>query len=1057
MKGQTLKWAFVGCALLLAAGMFSPCLAQTTYGSIVGTARDPSGAVIPGVQVIVRNLGTDAQVSQPTNTVGAYSFTALFPGRYAIHAQMKGFQSVDITGIDLHINQTIRFDLTMKLGQVSQRVTVKAAAIPLSTDTSDVGQVVTSTVVTDLPLNGREFVQLAALTNDVFLTGSQGGESAGPQFESQGTRDNSNSFLIGGVETRIVRNSTYAVSPSVDAIGEFKVMQNNFSAEYGRGATIVTASIKNGTNQFHGDIYEFLRNDALDARYSFNFSGKTQPLRQNQFGASLGGPIRKNKLFFFANYEGQRIKVSNVSNVLEPTAAQLGGDLSTMAAVATDPNTGQPFPGNIIPQNRISQFAQAGAQFFTRPTGSPLAGSNLSAFTGETTRNDEGIARIDYYLNDSNRFYGFLTMVDYSDLSPAPNPYAGSQSSRKAKPTVGAEYTHIFSPTFMNNVHFGYYQDVLLEGQDKTATTNLAGTIFGLQNTNPDTFAYAPPTMYISGFQQAGANEWQPTGATDIDTQLNEMVTLTRGHHLVKMGADLRWLQYDDLGWAVQNGAFTFNGGYTGNPMADFLLGLPSFAHVAQRGSGDYPYQLRWGEYSFFGQDDIKLTPELTVNAGLRWEIVQYPLEVHNEFDNWDFKTMTMLYAGKTMPRRVLPTPLGNFEPRLGFAYSPKWLSKTVFRGGFSIEHGDFRQYESGLQHFQPPYVDESFLSNNYPTPTFTTATMFPVAVTSCCAGVDLTQVTINYLRDKSVPKYYEYNFNIQRELPDAFVLEVGYVGTKGVNLPYRFDPNQASPFDPNNPLPLQQRVPYPTLGFVSANASNEYSSYNALNVHVQRSFSNGLELIAAYNWEKDLEMRSYDNYTVLDQNNLRLNYGPVQPAQHAVISYIYQLPFGPGKPLLGKAHGALGQVVGGWQVNGITTLSSGWPLSASSSIDNGMGSRAGNMADATGLPANLSSGRTQARWFNTAAFQDIPYTRLGNAGQGTIIGPHSINFDLSFFKDIKFTEAKQLQFRIEMFNAFNHVNLGNPVTNVTSQAQFGAIYSAAAARIVQVAAKLYF
>ena len=471
---------------------------------------------------------------------------------------------------------------------------------------------------------------------------------------------------------------------------------------------------------------------------------------------------------------------------------------------------------------------------------------------------------------------------------------------------------------------------------------------------------------------------------------------------------------------------------------------------------GNYNYGLRWGEFSFFAQDDIKLTPQLTVNLGLRYELVQFPREVHNEFDNWDFKTMTMVFAGKTMAERVLATPKNNFEPRTGFAYSPTWLKKAVIRGGFAIMHGNFRQYESGLQHFQPPYVDESFLYNDTPIPSFTTTTLFPVPVTNL-AGADLTQVTINYLRDKGLPTYYEYNFNIQRELPHNVLLQVGYVGTHGVNLPNRYDANQASTFDPNHPLTIAQRVPYPTLGFVSANASSSFSNYNALDLHIERRFNNGFALIASYSWLKDMGIRTYDNYTVFYEDNVRRNYGPSYNAHHAVISYIYALPFGPGRPVLGSAHGAVKYIVAGWQFNGITTINSGTYLSTSSDVNNGVGSRAGNEADATGQPVGLSRGQTPYRWFNTAAFADPPFTRFGNAGEGVILGPGFVNFDISFFKNFDFTEIKRLQFRWEMFNGFNHVNLGNPNTNVSDKVHFGVINSASAARIIQAGLKLYF
>ena len=562
--------------LLFAAGALSRGYAQTTYGSIVGNARDATGAVVAGLQVAVTNEATGVKATQLTNEVGAYSFTTLFPGKYSIHAASSGFRPVDVNGIQLEVNQTVRFDLSMEIGQVNERVEVAATLATLATDTSDVGQVVENREVVDLPLNGRQYLQLATLTNGVYLTGGQGGESAGPQFKSEGVRFNSDSFLIGGVETRITRNSTYGLSLSVDAIGEFKILQNSFSAEYGRGASIVLATVKKGTNEFHGSAFEFLRNDTLDARYSYNFTNHKQPLRQNQFGASFGGPVRRNRLFFFTNYEGTRIRIANVANVLEPSEAQFGGDLSTMKAVATDPSNGMPFPGNLIPQNRISQFAKAGSQYFTRPTGASLTGFNLTAFTGQQTRDDQGTARVDYVMNEKNRLDGFVTLADYYVYSPAPNPFSGSLSTRQAKPTLGAEYTHIFSPTLLNNLHFGYFHNVLYSGQEKTAGSNVAGTDFGLKNVNPNTWAYAAPGMGISGFQYAGASEWQPTGATDINTQINDQVSITRGRQIMKFGTDLRWVQADDLGWAVQNGTLNFNGQYTGNSMADFLLGLPS-------------------------------------------------------------------------------------------------------------------------------------------------------------------------------------------------------------------------------------------------------------------------------------------------------------------------------------------------------------------------------------------------------------------------------------------------------------------------------------------------
>jgi len=1069
MKTYAVRHAAIAvCALLLASGMFFRCEAQTNYGSIVGTARDPSGAVIVGARVAVTNLGTGVEVTQATNDVGAYSFTTLFPGQYTIHAEMQGFQSVDIRDIQLQVNQTLRLDLSMQLGQVSQRVEVTATLATLATDTSDVGEVIENQQLVDLPLNGRQFVQLATLSSDVYLSGpNNAGDSAGDQVISQGGRLFSNSYLLDGTDMRVERGGSYGVSPSIDALGEFKLMQNTFSAQYGYGQTVLTATIKSGTNSLHGVAFDFLRNNKLDANYSFNPYGKVPPLRQNQFGGSLGGPIKKGKLFFFVNYEGTRLTQGNVTNVLEPTPDQLMGNLAGMAT-AIDPTTGLPFLGNVIPPGRISQFAKAAAQYYPTPHGAAAGGTNLAVNTGYTMNNDQGLARLDYYINNNNRIDGFVSINNFADNNPGPNPYEGMIDTRKGHPIMGAEYTHIFSPTLLNNFHFGYARQLIFEGQSQTTPGNLPVTAFGLQNVSPDAFAMAIPMVNISGFQSTGPYEWQPTGTNNFNTQFSDTVTVTHGHHILNLGTDIRHITYFDDGWAVQNGALSFNGSYTcqisagscvsgtGNSMADFLLGLPNYAHLAQKGAGDYTYQLEWGVFAFFAQDDWKITPHLTLNLGLRWEGMQNPREIHNEYDNWDMKTQTMLYAGKTMPERIYPMQKDNFGPRVGFAYSPKWLPKTVFRGGFSAMNGQQRLWEAALFHFQPPYVNEMFLYNDWPTPTFATTTLFPAAITSCCAGVDLTQDTVYTLNKRMTPKYYEWNFNIQRELPHSFLLQVGYVGTAGRKLPIRYNADQATPFDPNNPTTVLSREPYPLIGYIGGNAFNSYSSFNALEIKVERRFSHGFSITGVYDWQKDLEVATQDEASTFDINHQNWNYGPNYVAHHAVINYIYELPFGPGKALLGNSHGVLGHLVGGWQFDGITSLNSGNYLTANSDVNNGVGGRAGNYPDAVPGQKPNNGTHSVAQWFNTAAFVDPSYTRYGTSGAGTIVGPGLVNFDLSIFKNIKFTESKSLQFRWEMFNAFNHVNLGNPNTD-RSSGQFGLITYAGAARIMQAGLKLYF
>lgn len=1077
------------CALAFVFWMFTftRCEAQATYASIVGTARDTSGAVIVGANITVTNLGTAVKVTQATNDVGAFSFTTLFPGSYVIHAEMQGFQSVDVHNVQLQVNQTFRSDITMPLGQVSQKVEVTGTLATLNTDTTDVGVVIENRQVLDLPLNGRQFVQLAALGNDVYLQApNNNGDSAGNQIISQGGRLFSNSYLLDGVEIRVERGGSYGLSPSIDALGEFKLLQNNFSAEYGYGQTVLTATIKSGTNQYHGVGFDFLRNDALDAVNAFNFSGKKEMLRQNQFGGSVGGPIKKEKLFFFVNYEGQRTTVGNVSNLLNPTAAQLGGDLSTMSAIAVDPLTGLPFPGNIIPQDRISNFAKQALanNVYAAPGGSAPTGYNLSGVTNETIESNQGLARIDYYLSQKDHIDGFVSINNFNDIVPAVNPYQGMSISRKGYPIVGAEWAHTFSPTLLNNAHFGYAHQVIYEGQSQIASSNLTGTVFGVNNINPSSFALGIPNIQISGFSQTGPGAWQPTGTTNINTQFSDMVMITRGHHIVKLGGDFRNVFYGDLGWATQNGEYAFNGTYTGtggsangNPVADFLLGVPNYAHAALKGAGDYPYNLQWTDTSFFVQDDWRITPELTLNLGLRWEMIQNAREINNQFVNFDTATETMLYAGKTMSDRIYPAQKSNFLPRVGAAWSPRWLPKTVIRGGFSIASGGTRAWEFAQQHFQPPYVNENFLYNNFDSanhnqPTFALPgdvnvtvdptlgfLLFPAPVTTCCEGQNLSNVALNDSVEKKIPKYLEWNFNVQRELPGSFVLQVGYVGTHGYSLPIRFDANLATTSNTATSItPWQSRVPHPNLGYIAGNTFEGYSNFNALNVRIERRFANGLSLTGAYSWARDLEVANQDENELFDINNLRLNYGPYQMAQHAVFNYIYELPFGRGRLLLGNAHGAVNQVIGGWQFDGITTWNSGTFLTASSNVDNGMGGRAGNYPDAVAGENPNSGSHTRDHWFNTAAFANPPFPRYGNSRPGTIVGPGYINFDLSFFKNIHFTESKYFQFRWEMFNAFNHVNLNPSNLDVNaSSGNFGVVSNALPARIMQIGMKMYF
>ncbi|HUS05499.1 MAG TPA: TonB-dependent receptor [Bryobacteraceae bacterium] len=1041
---------FIASAMGTVLLMNVPSQAQTTYGKIVGNARDSSDSIVAGVAVTVINEATGERSVQSTNDQGAYAFNALYPGTYTVQAEHTGFRPIHIQHITLQVNQTARFDLVLEVGQVSESVNVTAAVPVLATDTSDVGQVITTRQIVDLPLNGRNFLQLAALTNGVVLSGTT--ESGGPNFLSEGGRPTQNSFLIDGVETRIQREGRYGLNLSVDAIEEFKIMQNSYSAEYGRGTTIVNAAIRSGTNALHGSVFEFLRNDKLDARNAFDLTGRKPPLRQNQFGASLGGPIRRDKLFYFANYEGQRVRRGASRFTSVPTPAMLAGDLRGMAT-AIDPETGAPFPDNRIPAARISQFAKAAIPYFPAPTSSALINLNYQAVLSNPTDMNQGTGRLDYILSTNDRLSGHYTAFDYRNVNVGTLPFSGTQGFSRVK-NVAAEHVHNFSPRLLNTFRFGWVYTDTYTGPDQLLDKDVTRE-FGLKNLSPEPQAYAPPGINIQGFGSIGSQSWIPNGAVDNNTQFVEQLVYTRGRHSFKAGADVRRLRYDDLGYAIQNGTYGFANQYTGNAVADFLLGIPQTAYAHRSGGKGFSFKTSNTEYSFYGQDDIKLSRNLTVNAGLRYEFVQWPQEANNEFSVWNFEKGRLDFAGKELSRRIAPTDKNNLAPRLGFAYTP--FKKTVVRAAGGFTYGNFRQWEVALFHFSPPFVYENLDSNDFPKPRFTTSTLWPAP--EPLDRVDFRTVTVNYQSpDKVLPLTYQWTFGIQQELMRNLLFEVGYVGNRSVRQPNRWDANPArQDADLSRPTPIQSRRPYQNVGFVSGNTSMAWSTYNALNLRVERRYSSGLSLLGAYTWSKAMAIRSFDNFTVMDIDNMRTNYGPANDFTHnAVISYIYDLPFGTGKAILGDIPGVLNQIVGGWQINGITTFRSGAALSLSSPVSNNRGNRAGNRPDRLADGNLPNSERKVEKWFDTAAFKDPRLGTYGNAGEGILRGPGLVNWDVSLFKNFRIVENKTLQFRWEMFNAFNNVNLGNPSTN-TGDARFGRISSASTAREMQAGLKLLF
>ena len=595
----------------------------------------------------------------------------------------------------------------------------------------------------------------------------------------------------------------------MDAIGEFKVMTNSFSAEHGRSHTIVNATIKSGTNDLHGTAFSFVRNDVFDARNAFDLTGDKPPLRFNQFGASLGGPIKKNRTFFFANWESLRIRRSRTQFANLPTPQQLQGDLSGTPQ-AKDPFTGDPFVNNQIPQSRIVTYAQAIAEYYPTPTGSPLPKTNFVGAGGTPADMDQFTGKIDHNFSDRDRLSGNISFFKFaSEILPI-LPFTANGNVNKVRPNLSVRYVHTFSPTLINSFHFGWDHGDAKGGPITTSERDLTKD-FGLLNLDPDEGARGLPLTAVSGFTSMGFPAFRSSGAIERVAQIGNQVSYFKGVHSLRFGGDVRLYKYDDRNFAIQNGSQRFTTLDPGNSLASLLLGIWQRVQAFQKGPvGHYVIPMRNNEFSFYIQDDIKLTSNLTLNAGLRYEFVQWPLVTNNEAGIWDVEQAQLLFAGEGVSRRLAHPDKNNWSPRLGLAYQPS--DKTVIRAGAAIVYSNFRQIEVTILHNQPPFMFNNVFTND-PTGLLTTDQLYP-AVPDSVDDVDLVAAALRGTMssqelDKKLPQTYQWNFSVQRELPGKLLFEVAYMGSRSVGKPGRIDGNPAVP-DVDPSIQLQSRADDP-------------------------------------------------------------------------------------------------------------------------------------------------------------------------------------------------------------------------------------------------------
>jgi len=1069
-----------------------PARGQQDTGVIAGTALDPGASVIPQVSVKIINMGTNLSVELTTDQNGDFISPPLRIGIYRLEAEKTGFKKLIQDGIELRVQDRLQVDLHMEVGGVSETVQVSAAAPLLQTATSSVGQVMDTKAIEDIPLNGRNFMQLVTLSPGVFVPQKLNTAYFNPVGYAEnfvvvnGNRAMQNTFLLDGVNNNTTDNSVPAVYPPPDAIAEFKVQTNAMPAEFGRAAGgVINASIKSGTNLFHGDLYEFLRNQVFDGNDFLNSGNQKPEFRQNQFGATVGGPIRKNKAFFFGDYEGTRLRLGHTDVVTVPTPNQRAGNFNGTTTVY-DPFTSlpdgsgnftrSPFPGDMIPASRISSAAAKVIALYPLPR---IAGASFNNFIGHSVLKadtDQFDVRGDYQISARDSIFGRSSASFNNNINPGSLESVASGSLRYptngSLPTRGTAlgYTHTFSPSLVNEVRAGFAR-LAWYGQVQDATHHGADLIGipGVPDT-PQTFGL--PAFNITGQEFLGDQTLLPvTRGQNVFNYLDNLSWI-HGSHAFKMGWDYRRTQFNINQPGGPRGSFTFDGVFTRLPDAptgtgagvgDLLLGYADSATL----SNSVTIGVRIHAVASFVQDDWKVNDRLTLNLGVRYENITPPFEVRNRMLTFDYTTDQVLFAknGSWVDRAFTNRQNDDFAPRVGFAY--QLTPKTVIRGAYGI----FWAFEDNGT-FNPAFNYPFRFSAVYPSDQINPSSA--ILLDSGFPSTALTQFvpanqSLGTRAGNLVPAYIQqWNYTMQREF-HSLAFNLSYVGNKGTHLARLVQRNQPIP----GPGSINARRPVVGYGNINAVESSGNSIYHGLLFSAEKRYSNGLTFLLAYTFSKAIEdsgSPALDSTPAgsdqpQDPRNLRLDRGlsPHDVRSRFVYSYVYELPFGKTKQFLNNAPRAVDLLLGGWQTNGVATLQTGRHFTFVNSFDvSNTGTsnpRANVLADPT-LPADQ---RTLQRWFNTSDVAlPAPYT-YGDAGRNTGLGPGQVNFDMSFFKNIVLTEDKgnfrpdTLQFRAEFFNIFNHPQFDIP-NHTVGTPQFGTITGVVnSQRQVQFSLKLLF
>lgn len=1097
---------------LFAALSLAILSAQVERGTLSGTVRDTSGAIVAEAAISVLNVNTGTSVKTLTNQHGEYVAPNLVPGEYSVTAHHTGFNKVTRPGILLHVNERLAVDLELNVGEVNETVEVSAAPVLLQSESSTVGNVITRREVSELPLNGRSVYQLAYLnagvtnaipTQNANNTSIPDNARAQQGLSVNGQRQSNNTFILDGVYNNQINQGLIAILPPLEAVQEFVVETSNFNAEIGRGGGVVNVTLKSGTNSFHGQLFEFMRNSALDAR---NFFDRTSPRRlpnfvQNQFGVAFGGPILKNRTFFFADFQGYRQRLGQTLVATVPSAPLRDGDFRGTARPIFDPltynaatNTRQPFatPG-MIPRSRFNPASLNVLRYF--PLSNDVAATRLANgesffYSGASRHNDQDSydIKIDHRFSDRDQLSGRWSLgnsttilpgafSEIPELAPAiggaiSTGGAGSLTGNVSNParSLGIQEIHNFNPATVNEFRAAYIRagsDAVQLGFGKNYADQL-----GIPNVNISANNSGFPQIGISGYSQLGDASFFPLIELENVYQFLDNVTFIRSSHTLKAGVDFKKIQRNFtqiLG--APAGTFSFgpsftadpaNPALTGNSFADFLLGVPGAGSVV---SNSGLAGIRSTEFSAYFQDTWKVTPKLTLNYGLRYDLFTPQTEAYDRQTNFDYLTGKLVRpgGGGSYPglssRALVSTDKNNFAPRFGFAY--KLTPSTVIRSSYGIFY--VVESQAGQQMtLNPPFVGGTNFTNTAVPQQINRTLNQGLPLSDPLIPINDPSGSLNTRHPENATGYsQQWSFQIQKQLASSYLLEVGYIGNLSVHVQDQYNPN--APFLGTGPVeprrPYYRFVPRVT-GFTHVEQRG-VGNYHAMQIGLNKRFSNGVSFLTNYTWSKAIEnpASNYGNTGHQDVRNLDADraLAGVDLRHRWVASWLYELPFGRGRQYLSSTSAIVNHIVGNWQLGGVGLVMSGLPFTVS-----GGAGRPDRVCNGQTPPG----GHTIERWFDATCFP-LPatvadpvrggvYIPFGNSGANPLTGPGTVNFDFSAFKSFLVTEGKRVEFRSEWFNAFNHAQFLNPSSAVNTGTT-GRLLNAKPSRQIQMALKFIF